>query len=127
MTNDGDAGDLTEIGRQAQALGEEIRAWLAENRPSPIMRPRFANEPGRSIKEPEKFERLCKKCMARYEALFLRRSIACYENLVRCGLADDPQRRARVESPVDLNGAFKVAQILWTMGRLEVPSEDLSR
>jgi hypothetical protein len=61
------------------------------------------------------------EAMAHYENLYLPRTRECYNELVRAGRADDPKRRRVVESPQDLEGIRKSAQIIWTMAYIELP------
>jgi hypothetical protein len=61
------------------------------------------------------------EAMAHNETFYLPRTKECYNELVRAGLTDDLKRRGIVESPQDLEGIRKSAQIIWTMAYIELP------
>jgi hypothetical protein len=120
--------DNDSLSERAQTLGQEIMAW----REDVVMRiPRLRPWPGAGPASPERIELEQNvrqeaidyeaAALAHYNNFYQPRTRECYDDLVRAGLADDPKRRRVVESPQDLEGIRKSAQIIWTMAAIELP------
>jgi hypothetical protein len=120
--------DNESLSERTQALGEEIMAWQQDvTRRIPRLRPWPSDAPVTTerieleLAVDQKATAHVAEAIAHYENLYLPRAKECYNELVRAGLTDDPKRRRIVESPQDLDGIRKSAQIIWTMAYIELP------